>query len=555
MKTKEPIWIGLGVLLTLCYLLPLFWLGEQAHVRIHDNLDSNVVWYKNLVDSDSIYAGLQDTVPNLVGGVVSRNAFVSEWTGIIWLYQWFSPFTAYAVSQALTRIFAFIGLYLLLRDHLKLQLLRAVIMFVAVLFAWTPVWPSGMLSTLGMPLLLWAYLNLWQKQRIGLSLLTLALVPFYSSFVLGIVFFLALLALFGLYREWRQKSFHALFWTAFVGQILLYLAIEYRLVYSMLWEGEATSRDQFDLGHNGIFRTIRLFFKQFVFGHTHAEAAQTPILLFLILGVFVVAVYRKDPTVHWLKQGLVLLAGLSLWYAAWFYMGWQPLKERIHVMQTFNFARFHFVEPMLWYLLFALAVDWLWRRTRKRLVIGVLFLQAVVLIIWNPEIVYRDQPSFSEFYAVQQFSRIQSYIGKPVNTYQVVSLGLHPAIAQYNRFRTLDGYVNFYPLTYKQKFRTIIEGELNKSSELKHYFDDWGNRVYIYAAELGKHYDYTKTNQKPVRQLDIDIVQLKRMGGDYLLSAVPIRNASSIGLKLEKTFLDNQSAWIIYLYRVAPEGG
>ena len=200
-------------------------------------------------------------------------------------------------------------------------------------------------------------------------------------------------------------------------------------------------------------------------------------------------------------------------------------------------------------------LDWLWRRTRKRLVIGVLFLQAVVLIIWNPEIVYRDQPSFSEFYAVQQFSRIQSYIGKPVNTYQVVSLGLHPAIAQYNRFRTLDGYVNFYPLTYKQKFRTIIEGELNKSSELKHYFDDWGNRVYIYAAELGKHYDYTKTNQKPVRQLDIDTVQLKRMGGDYLLSAVPIRNASSIGLKLEKTFRDNQSAWIIYLYRVAPEGG
>jgi len=552
MRTKELTWIGMGVLLTLGYLLPLFWLGEQAHIRIHDNLDSNVVWYKNLVESGSIHAGLQDTVPNLVGGVVSRNAFVSEWTGIIWLYQWFSPFAAYVVSQTLTRIFAFLGLYLLLRDRLKLQLPRAVIMFVAVLFAWTPFWPSGMLSTLGMPLLLWAYLNLWQKQRIGWSLLTLALVPFYSSFVLGIVFFLALLALFGLYREWHQKSFHALFWTAFVAQILLYLLIEYRLVYSMLWESDVTSRDQFDIGHNGFWRTIRLFFKQFVLGHTHAEAAQIPILLFLILGVFVVAVYRKDPTVRWLKQGLALLAGLSFWYACWFYTGWQPLKERIHVMQTFNFARFHFIEPMLWYILFALALDWLWRRARQRLVTMMILLQAVVLLIWNPEIIYQKQPSFSEFYAVHQFSRIQSYIGKPIDSYQVVSLGLHPAIAQYNGFRTLDGYVNFYPLTYKQQFRAIIEGELNKSSELKHYFDDWGNRVYIYSAELGKNYDYTKTNQQPVRHLDIDVRQLKKMGGSYLLSAVPVQNASSIGLQLMKTFRDDHSAWIIYLYRVAP---
>ncbi|HCN56646.1 MAG TPA: hypothetical protein DIS82_00710 [Exiguobacterium sp.] len=552
MKTKEPIWIGLGVLLTLCYLLPLFWLGEHAHVRIHDNLDSNVVWYKNLVESGSIHAGLQDTVPNLVGGVVSRNAFVSEWTGILWLYEWFSPYTAYVISQGLTRIFAFIGLYLLLRDHLKLQVPRHVILLVAVLFAWTPFWPSGMLSTLGMPLLLWAYLNLWQKQRIGLSLLTLAFVPFYSSFVLGIVFFLALLVLFGLYREWRQKSFHALFWTAFGAQVLLYLLIEYRLVYSMLWESEVTSRDQFDIGHNGFWRTIRLFFKQFVLGHTHAEAAQTPILLFLILGVFVTAVHRKDPTVRWLKQGLTLLAGLSLWYACWFYTGWQPLKEQIHVMQTFNFARFHFIEPMLWYILFALAMDWLWRRSRQRLVLVAVLLQAVVLLIWNPEIIYRNQPSFSEFYAVQQFSQIQSYIGKPIDTYQVVSLGLHPAIAQYNGFRTLDGYVNFYPLTYKQKFRTIIKGELNKSPELKHYFDDWGNRVYIYSAELGKNYDYTKTNQQPVRHLDINVRQLKQMGGAYLLSAVPIENAPSIGLEFEKMFRDKQSAWIIYLYRVAP---
>jgi len=52
--------------------------------------------------------------------------------------------------------------------------------------------------------------------------------------------------------------------------------------------------------------------------------------------------------------------------------------------------------------------------------------------------------------------------------------------------------------------------------------------------------------------LDIDVRQLKKMGGSYLLSAVPVQNASSIGLQLMKTFRDDHSAWIIYLYRVAP---
>jgi len=49
-------------------------LGEHAHVRIHDNLDSNIVWYKTLVDTNSIYASLQATVPDLLSGGVSRNA-------------------------------------------------------------------------------------------------------------------------------------------------------------------------------------------------------------------------------------------------------------------------------------------------------------------------------------------------------------------------------------------------------------------------------------------------------------------------------------------------
>lgn len=551
MNRDEWKWIWLGLALTVCYLAPLLLLGQDAHVRIHDNLDSNVVWYKNLVDSQTVYAGLDATVPNLLGGVVSRNAFVSEWTGIIWLYQAFPPFAAYIISQLLVRMFAFLGMYLLLRDHLSLQLPRFLLIGVAVLFAWTPFWPSGMLSTLGMPLLLWAYLNLWHSKRIGVSLLTLLLVPFYSSFVLGIVFFLAVLAGVSLFLEWRKRTLHLLFWLAVLGQTILYVVIEYRLVYSMLWAGEATSRDQFELGHNGVFRTIRLFGKHLLFGHTHAEAAQTPIILLFVLSVLVLILLKKEPG-RLIKRLTVFLLALSLWYACWFYVGWNPLKERVHLLQTFNFARFHFIQPMIWYVLFALALDWLWQQGLRKVVLTGVLMQTIVLILWNPEVIYRQQPSYAAFYAERQFAAIKTYIGRPTNRYAVISLGMHPAIAQYNGMRTLDGYVNFYPLTYKKAFRKIIAGELERDAELRKYYDHWGNRVYLFSHELGKQYDYTKAHPKTIQSLHVDSRQLKQMGGAYVISAVQVDNAAALGWVEEKTFRDAQSAWIIHLYRVTP---
>ena len=34
--------------LLVLYVSPLYILGENAHIRVHDNLDSNIAWYKVL---------------------------------------------------------------------------------------------------------------------------------------------------------------------------------------------------------------------------------------------------------------------------------------------------------------------------------------------------------------------------------------------------------------------------------------------------------------------------------------------------------------------------
>ena len=79
-------WNMAAAFLIVLYVSPYFILGEGAHVRTHDNLDSNVVWYKILAESGQIFAPNGTEIPNMLGGV-PREAFGSElnqvWTNII----------------------------------------------------------------------------------------------------------------------------------------------------------------------------------------------------------------------------------------------------------------------------------------------------------------------------------------------------------------------------------------------------------------------------------------------------------------------------------------
>ena len=112
----------------------------------------------------------------------------------------------------------------------------------------------------------------------------------------------------------------------------------------------------------------------------------------------------------------------------------------------------------------------------------------------------------------------------------MASIGLHPAIAQYNGFYTLDTYNNFYPLSYKHQFRKIIADELDKNPTLKKYFDEWGGRCYLFVAELGKKYDFKKDSKVKIHHLQLNTKVFKDIGGKYIFSAVPIMNAEVNGL-------------------------
>ncbi|WP_251549935.1 DUF6044 family protein [Neobacillus muris] len=550
---KEKRYVLFALLVLAIYLLPLFILQENAHIRVHDNLDSNLAWYKVLSHSGQMFGGISGVIPQIINGYLPRNAFGTEYSIIVWLFSLFPTMVAYGINQALTRVVAFFGMYLLLRKHfLSGEKWISLNIAASLAFALTPFWPSGMLSTLGMPLALWAFLNIRKGEESLKNYAVLTFLPFYASIVLGFFFFLSAMGILWLTDAVRRKGWNYRFLFSIMYMAFVFMLVEYRLVYSFFVKGEPNSRDEYFHAQLSFWHSVRLTFKNYFLGHTHVMTVHTFIIVpaaFLALYfVYSKKLWRQERTFVFL---FVLNFLLSLWYAFWFYKGWQPLTEKFHFMNTFNFARYHFLRPMVIYASFALALKIIslqgfsWSQTAKWLAA----LQILLLCLFNDEIIYRDKPTVKEFYAEELFHDIKAYIGQPPENYRVASIGIHPAIAQYNGFYTLDTYNNFYPLSYKHQFRKIIEKELEKNSTIRKYFDKWGGRCYLFTAQLGKRYMIKKDSKRHLKNLELNTGVFKEMGGRYIFSALPIDNAEQNQLKLERVFNSKASAWKIYLYR------
>ncbi|MEH7255795.1 DUF6044 family protein, partial [Neobacillus niacini] len=58
-----------------------------------------------------------------------------------------------------------------------------------------------------------------------------------------------------------------------------------------------------------------------------------------------------------------------------------------------------------------------------------------------------------------------------------------------------------------------------------------------------------KDSKRKLKNLQLNTSVFKEMGGQYILSAIPIENSEKIKLSLDKVFESKSSAWKIYLYK------
>ncbi|MGN1149062.1 MAG: DUF6044 family protein, partial [Lachnospiraceae bacterium] len=242
-------------------------------------------------------------------------------------------------------------------------------------------------------------------------------------------------------------------------------------------------------------------------------------------------------------------------------------NEQSGFFRYFQADRFYWIYASLWMFAFAVSLALLWiefpkcQPVFKLAVLAMLVLPTANLIKEN-SCLYENVNQYNngsgitgyqtweDFYMEDVLKQVDDYIGRDKSTYRVANLGICPAPALFYGFYTIDGYSNNYSLEYKHAFREIIEKELDKNGDNKVYFDTWGSRCYLLAAESGKNWFIQKEENFQYTNLELNTEKMAELGCEYILSAAQIVNAESMNLTLEGRFSTEKSIYEIWLYRI-----
>lgn len=570
-------------ILTIILYLSLFYTNGQLITYIHDGLDSNIATYKMLADSGYFFASNDTIVPNMMGGM-PRSIFFSEFRIVSLLYYFFEADNAYIINELLIRLIAFTGTTLLLKKYVfhsnnlnknEIDVNSNIIILISLSFSLLPYWSLGGASVSAQPFVLYAFLNLKGSTVNKWNWIVFLIYPLYSSLVLSGMFFLFLLTIVWIVDCFKNKKINILMFSALLLMSLLYLAVEYRLVLNFINPQFVSNRVEFVSTFLNISDSFSKSLKMFFEGQYHAYPLHAKYMLptilflglilifkglFLSLGIFILILMQFFSTElnQVLYLAIILLAVGIFIYKKEFILSTimitillisliagfedstllKPLKETFSLFEQISFDRFYFLLPLLWMLAFSFSIKIILKYQSKWsiLIIFILVLQVIYSFQMQNNHISRKPVSFDKFYSQTTYEEIKNYIGEPVETYRVMSIGLHPSAAIYNGFYTVDGYIAYYPLKNKHEFRKIIALELEKDQKLKKAFDDIsGRRCRLMSRK---------------RELVLNLEAFKNLGGRFIFSAYPIKINNNDETKLLNTFLRVDKRNKIFLYQV-----
>ncbi len=586
-ESRGHIWFWIGLVPVLFSVIPYLILGQDAIYTYHDQLDGEMIAY--ILQARHFLSG--DILPEFMGGMGKTALTMPAPAGVILFLGGYYA-TALLILQLMGKIVGFVGMYLLARDAGGISWIAAM---VGVLYSFLPFMPVYGLTQYGIPLLIWCFLQLQRNKHVVLSYCYVALFAFMSSLVLAGFGLLGMGIIFLGYQVWRCRTKRAErgeFLRPGAAWLLLtsiYVAENFRLLTQILAGGEISHKAECSLHAEpfwGGFLHKLLEGADYYQGYQGLLAICVPVAVVCCLGFFLVWQRRhveelqcKEIRGDLRRMGVclgcnVLLTIVATLWSTWFVVG---IRARLGALGAFQLDRVMWMTPCLWYLAFAcgIAVIWkLWKAGKEiglRLVAGIclvcLFfavgvtgvkifmagdLKSNIQKLRNPDY---GLLSFREYYAIGVMEQVKDFLeeqtGKSQAEYRVVSLGIDPAAALYHGFYCLDGYSNNYSLDYKHRFREVIAPELEKSDWLRDYYDNWGNRCYLFSAECPGYYTIEKGGFY-FQEYTLNTEALKGMGCDYVFSAAYIQNAPSQGLRLmcETPFATPDSYYGIWVYEI-----
>lgn len=553
--TKSNIYVLAGIILVLVVtLFPFVYYQENTLIRIHDNMDSNIVWAKILLDNNACWVAPNTIIEQIMNGV-PRSSLSSTYDLSLFVFWMFGIFWGYAINKVFLAIIAFTGMYLLLKKHILSESTPMYIpVLTAILFGILPFW-SFNASVAGVPLVFWAFLNLRNNDNRLVNWLALILYAFYSSLVLtGLFVLIAFSCVFAydliIKRKFGKYLFAGLALTSFA-----YILSHWPMFYMHLFDssGYVSHRAEMKVLGN-IFLGFYAYFWDALKngGPSHLISMQAPIILVLacVIPILMIITRKYD------KKFLFVLAALLLSTLIISLLGYEKIRNVVQIIYdntiALDMARVHWLTPALWYILLALAFAYIVKYIPKgTYIVIVLFVLQFYNIQRDDTDMLKDSNSkltFKEFYSTDQYNEIKDVIGGGQSDYRVISVGIVPAVAQFNGFYTLDGYLADYPLEYKHRFGEVIKDEIEECPFVKWLFTTWGNCCYAYSCALWGQAD---PKQLPDVSLNYDFDALKKTaeGKDvYIISATKLINAP---VEFIQEFKNEDWNWDIYLYKVS----
>ncbi|MDZ7721963.1 MAG: DUF6044 family protein [candidate division KSB1 bacterium] len=562
-----------GLVFIFIYYLPYIIFGENSWFNFgYDSLDSNVIWNIILTESGKIFTPNNEIIPQAMSGL-PRASYPGEFSIELLLYFIFKPIHAYIANIILIAIFAYVGMFFLLKT-LSPKLNIFILTIVSILYALLPFWPHGGLGVAGLPLIIFGLINV--KLKPILSYAVLVFYVLYSSFVLTGIFLIAILGVFLLLKWMRTKKFPLPEIAFVVVMFILHMATNYRLILSSISPEFVSHRSSTVMPTHSLTESYQ-FFINLLFGEWgHNIIIKIPIiisLVFLILGSLLVNRnhFKKYKNIYY--TGLIII-GISFLavlfqnkYFYNFYTGIFPFLKQIQMQ------RFYWLLPPFFYILYFFVLNKLVSYKFGKIIVVLIFIMHLGFVfegnsmyrqLLKTKVLNRKAGviSWKRFYSEDLYEDIDDYIRKDKSTYRVASIGLQPGVALYNGFYTVDGYFSNYPLQYKKQIYDIIKPELKKDSSLYKFFVDWGSVCVIPSSELinrkygPRGYVIPKIYKrdsitKPIQNLNIRTKVLKsKLNCQYIFVAAEIGNSDQLGLEYHKKFENKTSPYRIYLYEI-----
>ena len=587
-KYKWQFWFVLGLLAVLLFLIPYYVLRENAYFMIHDELDDGIFKYllyaKNFGKNGSF-------IPEFMGGQNRYTITISTFWGI-YIYKRFAPYAAFAIMLTIVVITGYIGVYLLGKEISD----NAFASFVAAsLFSYLPFKSMFGLNIVGFPLLIFLLIKLGKVHQHKYWLYFIILVYYALGTTLAWGGFMSIgfltLAIIGFAIFDRKHNVYiGNLVIADVILIVVQIITSWDLIKSTVGPAKVISHRE-ELILNSYHDLWALFKEMMYIGGSHSECCSKIIALSapaLIIGIPILVHFMSKSKIDKVLQINNKYKLLCIFYGAnilnslftCFYCS-EPivaLRQNLGgIFKTFQLNRIYWIMPACWMcvLILELAIltdistvfvtEFIFKKMRYLAAFPVAVMFAIIFIYANN--VYLSSPfyhnirlmvfdtyhvdSWRKYYAEDLYAEIADAIGRDKSEYRVVSVGVNPAVALFNGFYTVDGYSTDYPLSYKHDFRKIIEKELASDDSIRGYFDNWGNRCFIYTSELGNRFDIYRGENTEV-EIDINTSELKKMGGDYVFSAVKIINADELGLVSisEEPFIKDTDSYGIWVYEV-----